>query len=48
MMATVIAFVKLPYFEVIPSLSISKVDILVSWLIWGIRIYREDIETDTE
>lgn len=48
MKATVIEFVKLPYFEVIPSISISKVDFLASWLIWGIRIYREDIETDTE
>jgi hypothetical protein len=44
MKATVIEFVKLPYVELIPSLSISRVDLLVAWIIWGIRIYKEEIE----
>ena len=48
MKATVIEFVRLPYFEVIPSISISKVDFLASWLIWGIRIYRENIDIEPD
>ena len=43
MKATVIEFVKIPYFEVLPSISISKVDFLIAWLIWGLRIYKEEV-----
>lgn len=48
MKALVIEFVTLPYFEVIPSVSISKFDFMVAWFVWGIRIYKENIDIEPD
>ena len=31
-------FVRVPYFELLPSISIAKGNILFSWLVWGVFV----------
>ena len=41
-------FVRVPYFELLPSISFAKGNILFSWLVWGmfVRWGVQEEETD--
>lgn len=41
-----IDFMRLPYFELLPSISFSKRNVLVSWFIWGLFVAWCDVEAD--
>lgn len=40
--------VRIPYFELLPSISITQDDVLFSWLFWGVMIRWEKVDVPDE